>query len=358
MPIPLPAKAPHTDILPFTKAARHTSKHNYPIIEHLQKKLRQALADCLPVGTDYAILDFPNYANIGDSAIYVGETILCRQHFGRKPLLVTTNKEWDIDVVAKLDPAVPLLLQGGGNLGDLYPRHQIFREKILARFPDRRIVLLPQSIHFETNEALQRAAAAFNSHPNFTLMVRDRTSLAIAQRHFTCPTMLVPDMAFMIGAIKPPQPADLKVLSLIREDQESILPETLALDHLPQPSAVVDWPREQRSRRRPLNRLPHSVRRFLPAPLQGDEPISPAAFERVARARLNRGLRILSRGEMVLTDRLHAHILSILLGKPHIALDNSYRKIGNFSDAWTRGAAFASAPSLDEAVHMLKASAA
>jgi pyruvyl transferase EpsO len=42
---------------------------------------------------------------------------------------------------------------------------------------------------------------------------------------------------------------------------------------------------------------------------------------------------------VVITDRLHAHILSLLLGIPHAVLDNSYGKVGRFLAAWTGGAA-------------------
>jgi pyruvyl transferase EpsO len=37
----------------------------------------------------------------------------------------------------------------------------------------------------------------------------------------------------------------------------------------------------------------------------------------------------------VVTDRLHAHILCLLLGIPHAVLDNSYGKLTRFLDAWT-----------------------
>ncbi|WP_276524270.1 polysaccharide pyruvyl transferase family protein, partial [Enterobacter hormaechei] len=47
-----------------------------------------------------------------------------------------------------------------------------------------------------------------------------------------------------------------------------------------------------------------------------------------ARRRVERGLRLLSRGERIVTDRLHGHILSLLLGIPHVVLDNDYGKLG------------------------------
>jgi pyruvyl transferase EpsO len=43
----------------------------------------------------------------------------------------------------------------------------------------------------------------------------------------------------------------------------------------------------------------------------------------------------LSAGRVVVTDRLHGHILSLLLGIPHVVLDNSYGKLHQFVAAWT-----------------------
>jgi pyruvyl transferase EpsO len=38
---------------------------------------------------------------------------------------------------------------------------------------------------------------------------------------------------------------------------------------------------------------------------------------------------------VVVTDRLHVHILSLLQGKAHAVLDNSYGKIARFMAAFT-----------------------
>jgi pyruvyl transferase EpsO len=37
------------------------------------------------------------------------------------------------------------------------------------------------------------------------------------------------------------------------------------------------------------------------------------------------------------TDRLHGHILSLLVGLPHAVVDNSYGKVGSFARLWTEG---------------------
>src|SRR5207302_11065372 len=52
---------------------------------------------------------------------------------------------------------------------------------------------------------------------------------------------------------------------------------------------------------------------------------------------VQRAIGILSLGRIVVTDRLHAHILCMLMGVPHILLNNDYGKNWNFFETWMRG---------------------
>jgi pyruvyl transferase EpsO len=66
---------------------------------------------------------------------------------GRAPDHVCTWDAFDADAFRRDSPAGVVFLHGGGNLGDIWPHHQHFREAMLAEFRDRTIVQLPQSIH-------------------------------------------------------------------------------------------------------------------------------------------------------------------------------------------------------------------
>jgi pyruvyl transferase EpsO len=59
-----------------------------------------------------------------------------------------------------------------------------------------------------------------------------------------------------------------------------------------------------------------------------------SAAERFYDNRLAIGKHVVSAGTVLITDRLHAHILAVLLGWPHVYLDNSYGKIDRFASAW------------------------
>ncbi|WP_432570301.1 polysaccharide pyruvyl transferase family protein [Kineococcus sp. SYSU DK005] len=80
-----------------------------------------------------------------------------------------------------------------------------------------------------------------------------------------------------------------------------------------------------------------------------------AAYSSMARQNLAAGVRTFSRGRVVVTDRLHGHVLCLLLGIPHVVLDNSYGKIRDFREAWTSGSELTrTATTADEAVDLAR----
>lgn len=47
----------------------------------------------------------------------------------------------------------------------------------------------------------------------------------------------------------------------------------------------------------------------------------------IAAKRVDLGNEILSLGRVIVTDRLHASILSLLMGKPHVMINDRYKKV-------------------------------
>ena len=47
--------------------------------------------------------------------------------------------------------------------------------------------------------------------------------------------------------------------------------------------------------------------------------------------------RLFARHDLIVTDRLHGHILACLLNRKNIVLDNSYGKNSRYVTAWTQG---------------------
>jgi exopolysaccharide biosynthesis protein PssK len=282
----------------------------------------------------FALVDFPDHANVGDSAIWVGTTAYFRVHRGREPRYVASIDSFSEAALRASVPEGPIFVHGGGNFGDLWPRHQKFREHLLGRFPEREIIQLPQSIHFDDPAGADTAARAIARHGKFRLFVRDQPSYDFAAARLDCEVSLCPDMALFIGALERGDP-DVDVFYLLRTDKERAVREDAG--RAGYTFRVADWLVERRVsvEGRKLLRVLREMRRG-----RRDRPaLRAASYETAAQARVLRGCRLLSSGRVVITDRLHAHLLSLLLGIPHAVLDNTYGKLGRFLDVWTGGAA-------------------
>jgi exopolysaccharide biosynthesis predicted pyruvyltransferase EpsI len=302
---------------------------------------------------EVALLDFPGHGNVGDSAIWMGALDYFTAALGRRPAYVCdVRHHCDNEVLEKAAPDCTIFLQGGGNFGDLWAKHHAFRESILARFRGRRVIQLPQTIHFTNANALGKTAKAIESHGNFILFVRDHRSFEIATSTFMCPVHLVPDMAFCMGARRRPVAATHPLLMLLRRDIESGRPEANRAFTPPEGAVVADWLQDDatffwkkqlyRSLTGAAELMVRSANRSRYRELR---------YRNYANSRVNRGLNLLSSASFVITDRLHGHILCMLLGIPHIVFDNSYGKLGSFIETWTKDCGLVQVePSLDHAI--------
>jgi pyruvyl transferase EpsO len=280
----------------------------------------------------FALVGFPNHSNVGDSAIWLGQLEYLRSRGGRVAYMCD---EWSYDPreLARRVDGGAILLAGGGNLGDVWPDQQRLRERVVGSFPEHTIVQLPQTVNFRKRENFERTAQLFGSHERFTLLVRDEASLQLARAELPCPVELCPDMALGLGPIaRPPEERD--ILALVRSDKESAgARDALCAGDI----ECVDWPllRGPRlARRETSRRLGVLVGRYG----QWFRRLTPrlyAIYDAMARDRLATGMRILGSSRVVVTDRLHGHILCLQLGIPHVCVDTSFRKIAPFVETWT-----------------------
>lgn len=350
-----------TDPLPTATssipAAARTRQSHLDVIARLQRSIDEALAPSLPAlrAGPYALLDMPNHSNVGDSAIWAGEIAWLLKNVGAPPAYVGEHNATADELNAYIRGNT-ILLHGGGNFGDVWPNFQEFREHVIQGYPQAHIVQMPQSIHFDEEAALERTAAALRKAHHLRLLVRDQESYDLAAAHFGCEVTLCPDMAFALGPLDRLGTPDLDVLLLLRTDKES-RQTTAQVQGLPERWEQADWLDDDPDmhRRALLDTRLSSVlglsvrklskmwrRRFY--------------YDTVSSQRMARGIKLLSRARFVITDRLHVHILSTLMGLPHCFLDNHYGKISRFSAAFdTRWVDSHHAKSMPEAVACARA---
>ncbi|PVD31819.1 hypothetical protein C0Q70_07237 [Pomacea canaliculata] len=293
---------------------------NDEVVWEMQRLHVQVLTSLLAGRRHAMLMDFATYENKGDAAITAGQVALLKRLnvtivFSCSTYLCNDKSLTKAREISKTynSTSLIILLQGGGNvLG--YPGFDTAGKRILNLFPDFPSLLFSQSIwlHKGNQAHLNKCREIYSHRENLTIFLRDRQSLGLAQKHFPgTKLMLMPDMAFGLGLVPRTMPPTHDILWIKRADDESSgykvpeIPTNLSV-------YVGDW-REWKTN-------------------QGNTPMETSflmAFN---------GLSFLQRGRVVITDRLHGHILSVLLGIPHVLIDNPpYFKLSSFRRSWTAG---------------------
>jgi pyruvyl transferase EpsO len=100
--------------------------------------------------------------------------------------------------------------------------------------------------------------------------------------------------------------------------------------------ACTDWLDEPQTPLRQLTKLAKKAARSRLGRVRKVQQAGHRAFQALAWERVQRGAHLLSQGRVVVTDRLHAHILCVVLQIPHVVVDNSYGKLSEFIQCWYR----------------------
>lgn len=292
--------------------------------------IRSELHKIISNGDKYALIDFPKHSNVGDSAIWLGELIVLRQLSGRGPSYVCDYSSYSEHALRRSLPEGPIFLHGGGNFGDIWPEHQLLREKIFTAFKDRIIVQLPQTVNFNSHAAAARCRTSMDGlyHPLF--LVRDDTSAKVVSDLLGFQATITPDAAIFLGSLTSGNRKPTDMLSLLRTDQESAHSgiTTSTIEEAPSEDWLVE-PAKFRNQCKRAAIMRSSTRLRLSKRHAKD-----LYYNYLASGRVSRGINQLSNTKVVITDRLHGVLLCLLLGVPCVALDNNYGKVHGYIRYW------------------------
>ena len=276
------------------------------------------------VDQDYYLLECPYYGNIGDTLIWQGELDFLKS----VPHRCIGMHGIQTLPIHHLSDARLVLFQGGGNFGDLWPEHQHMKFRVMERYPHYKYIFLPVSTHYEQAQNLQHDVD-FLSHYDATLCARDNASFRFLRTHFKNPVILVPDMAFCMRQKWQAKANDTKTdLLLLRKDKEFKANPLLAKLERRHDIDVLDWPTFNANN--PYNLM---LNRLL---YRTNNSITDWYCRHIYKNYLIRtGIDIITSHRTIYSTRLHAAILSVLLGKDEIVLfDNSYGKNSSFYHTW------------------------
>lgn len=272
-------------------------------------------------GKKILLLLTPEYGNLGDHLIAVAATNFFREKLPEYKICeiplddITYSSE---EILKKFSSDFDFVaITGGGFLGNLYLRVEVFFRMILKTFSSNKVVVLPQTIFFENNADGKReqkiSAEEYKKHKNLSVFIRD-SSFEFVKNNMLLSSQNVrnvPDIALFVNYSSLNEKRD-GVLFCLRNDKEK------SIDNEKVKTLLEIINRENLPIRYTDTVVNHMILK---------ENRENAVFEKAKE---------FSSAKLVITDRLHGMIFAVVTGTPCIALDNTTGKIKGVYNLWLK----------------------
>lgn len=265
------------------------------------------------------MLGTEDFGNLGDHKIAVAEKHFFNTYFPDYEYIEVSARNYFamrqkvIESVAQDDIVVST---GGGNLGNKYPFSEKIHQDIAKTFVDNRVIIMPQTIWYTTDEAgqksLSKAVKIYGGHKRLLLAVREEKSYQFAKEKLGVNVVLVPDIVLFDGILnnRRKEPANSvsqdnanKAVVCLRNDLEAALGSG-------QRKAII---KTVKGAYKTVKRI-DTQKSYCIAVEQRQQELE-AFFQEIKSA------------DLVVTDRLHGMIFAAISQVPCIVYDNSNGKV-------------------------------
>lgn len=312
-------------------------------LSELRADAEQSLRNALAGAKKVALVNFPNHGNPGDPGLWLGTHALLRS-LGVRVVYQSSPTSLDIGALNRAVGDNPVLINGGGNFGDLYAGQQEARVRLLEAWTGRPVIQLPQSIQFENPVNAQKMGQLIAAHGAFTMMVRDKRSVQLSRETLGIEAELSPDHAFGLHPLTSTAKVEHDLLWMVWPEGAREYTADSQPKNLPAGAHVEDWHTGAALAHEHFDvrgRVAWRTNRafesnWRSALVRRAWPLLAATYEPLARRWFLRGVDMVASSRVLVTNKLHGHIVASLLGIPHVVLDNSYGKVSATLDTWTR----------------------
>lgn len=255
----------------------------------------------------FVLMCIPEHGNMGDQAIIIAEKKFLCDHFDIPILEISSNcfRGNKHRIKNSISSEDVIIITGGGSIGSLWKNEHDHIQEVIQTFCNNPIIIFPQTIYFDksSERELSLFKTVIHDHGNLLLCVREKKSYSFAlENELIEPQrlLLVPDIVLYLDESIPNRPNNGYYLLIERSDHEKINDISAILNSIKLDGEVVTG---------------NTVIRHLRVTKDNREIV----FENLIQ--MFRGAKV------VITDRLHGMILSIITGTPCIAFDNSSHKV-------------------------------
>lgn len=261
------------------------------------------------------LIGTPWYGNLGDHAITLGEKFIIKENFPDHKIIdipynVYFSKLSKIFRL-KINSNDIIYLQGGGNLGSLYPQEENLRRDVIKKYKRNKIIVMPVSIFFHNNDfgkmELEKSSKIYNNHTNLTIISRDEASYDFAKKHFyKVNNILAPDAVTSLDGILSDINVNRKgVQFFLRKDIEKILSDDV------------------------INKIKHYLDKNDIQYNISDTTVPYEVREKQRKKEVFSRLIMARKARLVITDRYHGLIFSVITHTPVIVFKSFDTKISS-----------------------------
>lgn len=252
----------------------------------------------------------PIYDNLGDQAI-VNAQMLLFQDIGLKKNIVEITRYQYEKLKGYLQKLIRkedlIVIDGGGNMGTLWPEEEQKMRDIIKRFSENPIFIFPQTAYFEESakgqNELQKSVQIYNMHKNLTIFCRDMQTYELINNRFDkIKAYYTPDIV-LYTTYNSEDTVRKNILLCMRNDLEQIHNENIE-------SKIKTYFAQKN------------------VAIKTTSTMSSEKLNRYTRKKLlEKKWEEFSTAKLVITDRLHGMIFCAITGTPCIALDNKSHKV-------------------------------
>lgn len=263
----------------------------------------------------FIVFSTPLHGNLGDRALLVGEKRFVEQYFPGYSFCAIPLEYLSAFIHCKkyIRKEDIIALHAGGNIGSLYPCIHIMQEKVVQLLKKKTIMIFPQTFYYSKDDdgrkCLANTRRVYRKCKKQHIFVRDKGSFQFVRQELPFARVdLMPDMALMLLGRKNQTVLRQGALICLRNDSERTM-------------SVQEWDEILEFAQNQFGHLE-----------QADTHVYHDMADEQARDEIEKLLIKMESVKIVITDRLHGMIFSLITKTPCVVVASKSHKVEGVYD--------------------------
>ena len=287
--------------------------YRFPQMFFLVNKIKKNSNIVILVGTS-------TFNNLGDHLISLSSIEFINNIYKNKKVIEIPTQFFtknQIKLKNIINSNVPIFIVGGGWMGNIWPDDEYRMQEMIKTFSNNEIFILPQTVYYDFNlknakKVLSDAISTYKNCKKITMFFRDQNSYNFAIENFNfinVDIFLSPDIGLYYKTLFKEKKED-NIMLCMRNDREQNKKNNI-IEYIKYISKENNYK---------LKKTDTVVKFSIPIWLR--------------KTKVNKKIKQMSKSSLIITDRLHGMIFSVLSNTKCIAFDNRTHKVFGVYNLW------------------------